>query len=283
MNGKHGWELVPVGPDQARIFLSLSAGNRKIKQRHVEGLARDMKNRRWREGSHQGMAFNASGKFTDGHHRCHAIILSGVTIKCWVFWGESNEDASYCDTGLVKRNFGDCISHDPEFVGITDISPTRLGPVTNKMYLGVRGGAGKEALTEAERREFFRKHKDAILWACGLFRSHKAGLSAGVVACFARARYTSPVDRLMRAAEILETGEYDSSSEPEALTLIRYRKTYKNLGSEGGIAVSRIYCRFQRALKAFLDGEVLQKIYPTRQELFPLPPGSELTFLESVG
>lgn len=101
-----------VTPEMATAYLRSSKGNRKISGMIVDAMARDMSAGDWHE-THQGIAFDDEGHMIDGHHRCNAIIMSGVNIRTSVFRGLDATSYQYLDrvrprrladlTGLCRR------------------------------------------------------------------------------------------------------------------------------------------------------------------------------------
>lgn len=98
-----------ISPAKANAWLeNNNTKNRPLKMRHVERLASDMKERRWKK---DGMPyrFDVDGNLLDGQHRLAAIAKSGVTLKDQVvITGLGRESFTSMDTGS-KRSTADML------------------------------------------------------------------------------------------------------------------------------------------------------------------------------
>ncbi len=95
------WEW--VSPKRAREFLDASVGNRNISEAKVLQYSEDMSRNRW-QVTHQGFLVGKGGAFIDGHHRCHAIIRSGATVRVMVTYNSEIESPQHApiDIGLNR-------------------------------------------------------------------------------------------------------------------------------------------------------------------------------------
>lgn len=85
-----------VTPDLAQRMLDCAEGNRRKRIRHVDEIAAAMSENRF-IFTHQGVAFDTSGKFFDGQHRCQAIVDSGKAQPLWVFVGVDPRAVHFVD------------------------------------------------------------------------------------------------------------------------------------------------------------------------------------------
>lgn len=77
-------QIESVTPAKARDWLSNNNhNNRPIRTAHVENLARMMGAGDWTI-THQGIAFDVTGRLVDGQHRLHAIVMSNKPIEMYV-------------------------------------------------------------------------------------------------------------------------------------------------------------------------------------------------------
>jgi hypothetical protein len=84
-------ELMMITPSQAAAMLKDSnTNNRKLRQRWVEQLARDIKNGVFIT-THQGIAFDDKQVLLDGQHRLAAIVLAGQPVEMNVTTGLESE------------------------------------------------------------------------------------------------------------------------------------------------------------------------------------------------
>lgn len=79
-------EFVPITPLLAAVWLKSNTSNRRISEPVVEAYASDMRAGAWKL-THQGIAFDASGRLIDGQHRLHAIIKAGFPVTMSVTRG----------------------------------------------------------------------------------------------------------------------------------------------------------------------------------------------------
>jgi hypothetical protein len=100
-------EIETITPDIAVRYLSKNINNRKLRPKHVEALASEM-----RRGtfvlSHQGIAFNTRGHLIDGQNRLNAVIAANVPVKMLVTRNVQESAAQVMDIG-AKRNIADSL------------------------------------------------------------------------------------------------------------------------------------------------------------------------------
>lgn len=96
-------ELMRITPQDAGLFLQSNGplgghGNRSIRIRHSESMARDMMDGRWMLNG-QTLKFSRSGRLIDGQHRCKASVLSGKPFMSFVVRGLDDKAFMSYDTG----------------------------------------------------------------------------------------------------------------------------------------------------------------------------------------
>lgn len=101
-------ETVLVTPEMCEEYLGQNGpaggnGNRSIRRRHVEALARDMRNGVWMMNG-RPLKFGRSGNLIDGQHRCSACIVSKVPFYSFVVRGLDDAVFGTYDTG-ERRGF----------------------------------------------------------------------------------------------------------------------------------------------------------------------------------
>ncbi len=94
-----------ISPQQAKMMLETSIGNRTTKRHHIEALARDMLAGRWKLTG-DALKFDVDGNLNDGHHRLLASIKSNTSFKTAVVRGIGKDVHSVLDTGK-SRSFAD--------------------------------------------------------------------------------------------------------------------------------------------------------------------------------
>lgn len=97
-----------VTPDLARQWLDTNTHNRRVRQRAIDGYARDMEAGAWTLNG-EALKFATNGDLLDGQHRLHAVIKSGCTVPMLVVRGLPPATQDTMDTGL-KRSAGDVLA-----------------------------------------------------------------------------------------------------------------------------------------------------------------------------
>lgn len=90
-----------ITPDIAKLYLKFNNNNRPLRKTHIKELASDMMHQNW-QVTHQGIAFDVTGRLIDGQHRLHAIIEAGVPIQISVTRGCSASSFSILDRGSSR-------------------------------------------------------------------------------------------------------------------------------------------------------------------------------------
>lgn len=248
----------------AWVLKELNTHNRPVRPTVVSRYARDMAEGNWRL-THQGIAFSPAPVLLDGQHRLMAVCLSKASVPCHVFTGVGAEAQLVVDDHVPRRTedaltlAGTPVTRNEASVA----AAMRLGPVRTQM--------GKAKLTKTETATFFLRHEAPIRWACRLQGKHVRVLTtASVTAVYARAYYHADRQAVAWFSDVLTHGQA-VRLEPVENTALACRSALLSAGTSGGQAKSELYRKTQRALRAFLDGEVLRKVYGTDEDLFPLP------------
>ena len=87
-----------ITPHIAGLYLKFNNNNRPLRKTHIRELASDIMEGNW-QVTHQGIAFDITGRLIDGQHRLHAIIEAGVPIQISVTRGCSASSFSILDRG----------------------------------------------------------------------------------------------------------------------------------------------------------------------------------------
>lgn len=93
--------VMTITPDIAKAMLASQDYNRRPRQTQVVALASAMSRGEWRT-THQGFAFDDTGRLIDGQHRLKAVILSGVSIEAMVTIGCNKTDFEVLDSGVLR-------------------------------------------------------------------------------------------------------------------------------------------------------------------------------------
>lgn len=253
-----------IGPEIARRYLERNTRNRKVKKGSVGRLARDIVSGKF-VLSHQGIAFDSTGVLIDGQHRLLAILECGIAVEMAVFYDVSPDAYLVIDGGVGRSVF------DVATVSGMDVGKEVFAIVRSMM----RGySATVKTPTRAESLEFYERHKEAVTFVIEAARPvWKVGISrAPVLAAISRAFYHVDHQRLSAFVTVLHTVQAtDSATDSAALLLNQYLLAHRTLGGD----TSATYRKTERAIKAFANGEALDKLYEASKELFPLKDDAE--------
>jgi hypothetical protein len=236
--------------------------NRKLMDNHVEYLASEMKAGRWRL-THQGIAFSTNRVLLDGQHRLWAVALSGVTVPMRVFVNEPPEAMEALDTGQRRRN--------DQILTLT----AGLGEVTCKELATLRAmymGFGQRRRSPGEEGALLARHLDAVRFALeclGRRERVKNVATAMTRAVLARAWYSAEHAQLRHFADVLTSGR--PLGEHDEPIMLLFQALVRMTHNRNAAGRRECYSLTERALAAFLNRERLTRLYPARQELFPLP------------
>lgn len=103
MNNTHMTTVLEtITPEIAKEYLKHNVSNRALRSKYVERIIRDIKAGEFRV-THQGIAFDDSGKLIDGQHRLTAIALAGIPVQMMVTRGVSEESKLVIDTHAKRQ------------------------------------------------------------------------------------------------------------------------------------------------------------------------------------
>lgn len=252
-------ELAFVTPEMAAEWLANKMPNRNVQAAQVGKIQRDVRAGNWTI-THQGIAFNSDGRLYDGQNRLTAISgLEGQIDGVWmmVFRGFQQKAMAHTD-GQRPRSFQNFLQIHGKEASLRAASVVKL----------------IENLPSATPARYSREEEMALWDRYGHAASFATsvsitGLSRGPACAIARAFLCGEDrDRLREFQEILKTGLTASSRDFAAITLRNY--LLKNSQSGSMIEVEK-YRKTQSALRAFLDGASVTKLYGTERDLFPIP------------
>lgn len=256
-------ERLQVTPDMAIQWLEKhNTNNRKVSDKHVQRLARDMVEGKW-VLTHNGIAFGPDGTLLDGQHRLWAIIESGRTVEMYV-WRDMDPQAMMAIDSGKGRSLTDILNIAGDNGDVSHYAMAALRAML--------GGFGNPAtLSPAEASDALRRHRDAITFATTnlpIVTSARGVNTAITRAVVARAYYSTDRAMLKDFCRKLTTGIVTSGDEGVIVLLRQHLQE-----NRGGSYTSRMqrYGKVQRALSAWLKGESPSRLYPASNEQFPLP------------
>jgi hypothetical protein len=245
-----------IGPETAMRYLERNINNRKIRQRVVDRIARDIKHGNWRV-THQGIAFNIDGDLIDGQHRLWAIVESGCTVRVMVTRGLARNANEAIDQTL-NRQVTDILHYQGVSATMSELAVAKI--IMSPKHVG---------WSRAETIDAYLKHQTAISAVFRMFPHHKKRITlACVLGGMCRAWYSQDRARLARFAEVL----YDGVASEEEKVIMILRDFLQTLKSTSGMSLNaEIYGKTERALMAYLTGDRISKLFVAASELFPLP------------
>ncbi len=257
---------ITLSPELAMHWLeTANTNNRKISEKHVQRLARDMVEGKWKL-THNGIAFDSDGNLLDGQHRLWAIVEADVSVEMCVWFNLDPESMIAIDNGKT-RSMADILNIAGE-----------NGEVTNYQLATLRtmlGGFGNPPiLSPSEMSQNLVRYYEAIEFALThlpIIASSKGICTATTRAVIARAWYSVEPSLLKAFCRKLTTGIITSDDESLIVLLRQF------LQSQSGNSYSermQRYGKVQRALVAWLRDENPSRLYAAASEQFPLPQES---------
>jgi hypothetical protein len=96
-----------VTPAMAEAWLGKNLANRSVRQRVVEGYARDMRNGAW-QLTGEPIKFSINGRLLDGQHRLQAVVRAEIPVEMLVVRGLPDSTQAVMDSG-ARRTAGDAL------------------------------------------------------------------------------------------------------------------------------------------------------------------------------
>lgn len=242
-------EVKLITPEYAKELLANNPNNRKISKEVVEKYARAMANGEWYLNG-ESIAINEKGELANGQHRLTAAVKADYSFPCVVV-KVLKKETLMIDDGRV-RTIGNQIdmSGDAEMQGINNNKITGAAS-----FLLCRRYAGTKRVSKAELFSFIKADIDVWKWIRDIeffttLRSKKGVGNAPVFAAIAAA-YKSGYSqyKLLRFADVLNSGEIRDETERPILRLRDYLLTHRSTG--GSSIQTETYMRCQYTLRAF--------------------------------
>lgn len=98
-------DIENITPSIAEFYLLRNHSNRPIRSSVVKFYADIIRRGKW-QLTHQGIAFDETGKLLDGQHRLKAICTAGIAVPMMVTHGATSNSFDCLDLGL-KRSVSD--------------------------------------------------------------------------------------------------------------------------------------------------------------------------------
>lgn len=248
-----------ITPEIAREMLkNANPSNRAINEQTVESYAAEMAAGLWRE-THQGIAIGADGILYDGHHRLHAIIKAGATVRMKVDRGLDREAIDAIDRGRIRKAHE--IVHMAD--GTLDRVIVRAGCMA-AFWLAKRGSLlpqwGQVSNGPNDLRLARAEHLAAVTEICDALNNVRGKLSsAAVIGSLAICHRTNSAMAVRFAAELHSGTGYTDGSPVLAL---RNHITLKHIAS-GAVARDDVSLRTFSAFDAYVHGKTREHVKPS--------------------
>lgn len=261
-----------VTPEMASEWLKLNSTNRRIEPKRVAFLAQQILNNNWAV-THQGIAFWDDGTLADGQHRLMAIVNAGVAVEILVTRGLKKPSIHAIDVGR-PRSTRDILN----FVGAR-VSTQTVSCAKALYYQRAMAEDGhsvwRNAIIPTEYfAEFVSRVSPAIDFAFIAKKAKGVGHSC-VQAAVASAWFTEDRERIARFKYLLVNGVDAASDESAAIKLRDFLLT-THLTVGGSSERQQLFLRTCTALRAFLEGRGLSKLYCRAEAAFPIPKDEDL-------
>lgn len=256
-----------ITPEVAlRILQGHNERNRNEKVAHIERMSRDIDQEYWKL-NHHGIALDEVGDLLDGQHRLAACAASGKPIRSMIFIYAGRGVATTLDCG-IPRDFKDQLAIKG------DNSLNNTSQAILRLFLSTRDGRNKHSSSELE--ELLPHVKESIDWALANMPTFSRGIGrCGVLGAIAAASRYVDRSRLQRFCEVLASRAADAARPEEAtvIALLHHIDKQKSQKNNGSAVRKDDYTRTQRAIQAFIAGEVLKYIRPTSEVIYPIEFG----------
>lgn len=249
-------EIRTITPTEASIMLATmpDGGNRKLRVSHAETLASLILSDNW-VISHQGIAFDQSGRLIDGQHRLTAITIAERPVEILVTLGLQAEAIHGVDRGST-RTIADLmrLAH-----GVSGGSI--LTAVCRVLQRELEGN--RRAQTVAGAMQVYRRYQPGIDWVVTALPGRVAMSKAPVRAALALAYMTAPVvDPLETFIASYRSGKHVDDREPawrlREVVLRIHNQKREHLSDGVWFAMA---CN---AVLAHLDGRLIPGVQRTR-------------------
>jgi hypothetical protein len=254
-----------VTPVMAREWLDKNnVNNRSIRKGDVEALRLMISRGMW-EPTHQGIAFYDDHTFADGQHRLHAIAAAGIGVWVNVTTGLPRRAVHAIDGGAARTKLDRL-----QFSGVhTDKHRVAVCDLLIRQFKAEEAGRERwttDKIPSVDFEQFYVRFLDSIEFVLSFKRPERC--PAPLTACVASAWYTEDRERLGEFLTIMHTGEVTGARDRAAIRLLLH--ITKGKYGAGSPARNDLFLRCCGALRYFIAGEPLSKLYVTPDHAFPL-------------
>jgi hypothetical protein len=243
-------EVIDLTPEISERFMSMNTKNRKLSPKLVDSYAKDMKEGRWYANGEPIIISN--NVLISGQHRCLAVIKSGVTLKDTVI--VYTDEPEMVDTGRVRS-----------VTDLTGIPPLISAAVSTCLAMTIK----KHNVSKALIIEKYSEWEPECEFVYKIIDNRKRGLrKSGIVGAVLAARLCGyPEDMLENFCRVLLSGEMEK---PQDKVIILLRDAAITSTNGGGTAQKTMYLKTQAALKIYIEGRTVTKLYPLMEPYYKI-------------
>ena len=261
-------EKMLVTPAIAEEWLALNHGNRNVTAPRVDLFVRLIREEKFCL-THQGVAFYDDGDLADGQTRLTAIAKAGVSVWMFVTRGLPRAAIHAIDGGR-PRTVRDVL----HFLGmpLTASHVAVVRTLWNQYHLQRREDCrvwDNNSVDTDTFANFAAAVGDAVVFS--MPSTKKKGLShASYIGAIASAWFTQNREMLLRMKQLVDSGVGADRDEQAAIRLRDWLLT-THISASGAQGRQEIYKRSCTAIRAFLEGRPLAKLYCREDAAFQIP------------
>lgn len=259
--------FMDITPEMALEALGHMATNRRLSPVLARKYARQMANGEWRL-THQGIAFDTLGACIDGQHRLRAIVIAMRAVRMLVVTGLESSTMVAIDAHRARSETDRLRIAGNE----TENLRSRVALLRALVEMSLSFEQARMTTTQ-EIADLLEALHDEISAVIDMTARNTRGTSHSCYrAALLSALLVQPDDEphIRRFATLVSSGVGAGSRESAA---IRLREYLLVAGTQGGSSDrQQIFLRSQRALKAFLDGQGILRLYAASRPIWDIAP-----------
>lgn len=257
-------EVMTITPALAQRWLDATPGNRRERAKRVEQWARDMRAGRWRLNG-EAIILDRDGRLLDGHHRCRAIVLSGVAVQCLVVQNVDRESAAYTiDTG-IGRDAVDALAFSNSDIKKLGIPLTRIKAIANFCILIALRYNQKTPTTADDLEAWFRVYGGSLaeVWPyIGKAPTTRAEVAATLVALHRYNKTRIVTSDVLQFCADMSSGANLNADDP----VYRTREKLQNKKARGFREQATAASTVVRAFEARRRGKIWSRNAPSGED-----------------
>lgn len=254
-------EFVYITPEMAAALLRFNPDNRKIRDKRVDGMARDIQNQRWVQ-TQESIGIDLLANMQDGQHRAEAIVEAGAGWPIYVTWNLPLAARLVIDSG-EKRKINDKLHFLYPELGLSNRTTAFCRAIMN----GIRERG--YSYTESEIAEFCLGNKDIVEYATKNLSGYRANLQAAV----AKGCLWYGYEKMQPFVDKLNNLLFDGEDDPARILYFWVQKS-KGAGKHSNYASPIItYMKTVAAVIAHIEGRQVTKLHPQKKDIFEWEEG----------